>query len=96
MKSNFTAYVYKEFKISKPFKCYRLDNQGGQELSPSRLKNFHFSISSRPALGSTHSPIKWVPVVKRQGREADHSPPTSAEVKKMWIYTSTPPYVFMA
>jgi hypothetical protein len=26
-----------------------------------------------------------------QGREADHSPPTSAEVKKMWIYTSTPP-----
>jgi hypothetical protein len=34
--------------------------------------------------------------VKRQGREADHSPPTSAEVKKMWIYTSTPPYVFMA
>jgi hypothetical protein len=30
----------------------------------------------------------------RQGREADHSPPTSAEVKKMWIYTSTPPYVF--
>jgi hypothetical protein len=24
------------------------------------------------------------------------SPPTSAEVKKTWIYTSTPPYVFMA
>jgi hypothetical protein len=36
------------------------------------------------------------PGVKRQGREADHSPPTSAEVKKMWIYTSTPPYDFMA
>jgi hypothetical protein len=36
------------------------------------------------------------PGLKRQGREADHSPPTSAEVKKMWIYTSTPPYVFMA
>jgi hypothetical protein len=34
--------------------------------------------------------------VKRPGREADHSPRTSAEVKKMWIYTSTPPYVFMA
>jgi hypothetical protein len=30
------------------------------------------------------------PGVKRPGREADHSPPTSAEVKKMWIYTSTP------
>jgi hypothetical protein len=36
------------------------------------------------------------PRVKRLGREADHSPPTSAEVKKMWIYTSTPPYAFMA
>jgi hypothetical protein len=36
------------------------------------------------------------PGVKRQGREAYHSPPTSAEVKKMWIYTSTLPYVFMA
>jgi hypothetical protein len=34
--------------------------------------------------------------VKLQGREPDHSPTTSAEVKKMWIYTSTPPYVFMA
>jgi hypothetical protein len=36
------------------------------------------------------------PGVKLQGREADHSPPTSAEVKKMWIYTFTPLYVFMA
>jgi hypothetical protein len=36
------------------------------------------------------------PGVKRPGREADHSPPTSAEVKKIWIYTSTPPYAFMA
>jgi hypothetical protein len=35
------------------------------------------------------------PGVKRPGREADHSPPTSAEVNKTWIYTSTPPYVFM-
>jgi hypothetical protein len=31
-----------------------------------------------------------------EGREADHSPPTSAEVKTMWIYTYTPPYAFMA
>jgi hypothetical protein len=30
------------------------------------------------------------------GREADHSPPTSAEVKNTWIYTSTPQHVFMA
>jgi hypothetical protein len=31
------------------------------------------------------------PGIKRPGREADHSPPASAEVKKMWIYTSTAP-----
>jgi hypothetical protein len=60
-----------------------------------------FSMSSRPALGPTQPPIQWVPWtlspgVKRPGHEADHSPPTSAEVKKMWIYTSTPPYAFMA
>jgi hypothetical protein len=36
------------------------------------------------------------PGVKGQGREADHSPPSSAEVKNMWIYTSIPPYVLMA
>jgi hypothetical protein len=35
------------------------------------------------------------PGVKRSGREADHSPLTSAEVKKTWVYTSTPPYAFL-
>jgi hypothetical protein len=33
--------------------------------------------------------------VKRHGSEADHSPPASADVEKMWIYTSTTPYAFM-
>jgi hypothetical protein len=37
-----------------------------------------------------------IPGVKRRGLEAEHSSPTSAEVKKTWIYTSTPTYVFMA
>jgi hypothetical protein len=36
------------------------------------------------------------PAVKRPGREADNSPPASAEVKKMWIYAPTPPYALMA
>jgi hypothetical protein len=64
-------------------------------------KNFHFSMSPRPALGPTHPPIQRVPGalspgVKRPGHEADHLPPTNAEVKKTWVYTSTPPYAFMA
>jgi hypothetical protein len=36
------------------------------------------------------------PGVKRPEREADYLPSTNAEVKKMWIYTSTTPYAFMA
>jgi hypothetical protein len=69
--------------------------------SPGRVKNFHFSISSKPALGSTKPPIQWLPGaisvgVKQPGPKADHSSPTSAEVEKTCIYTSTPRYVFMA
>jgi len=42
---------------------------------------------STPALGPTQPPIQCAPgalslVVKRPGREADHSPPSSAEAKK--------------
>jgi hypothetical protein len=36
------------------------------------------------------------PGLKQQGLEADHSAPASAEVKKIWLYTSTTPYAFMA
>jgi hypothetical protein len=76
----------------------RLRDRGS---SPGRVKNSHFSMLSRPALGSTQPPVQWVPGALSQGvnlpeREANHLPPTSAEVKKMWIYTSTPPYSFMA
>jgi hypothetical protein len=41
---------------------------------------------------------RWTlsPGIKRPGREADYSPQTSAEVKNTWIYTSTPPYAFIA
>jgi len=35
--------------------------------------------------------IQWVP-----GREGDHSPPSSAEVKNAWSYISTHPCIFMA
>jgi hypothetical protein len=35
------------------------------------------------------------PEIKRLESEADYSPPSTAEVKKTLIYTSTPPYVSM-
>jgi hypothetical protein len=34
--------------------------------------------------------------IKQPGREADHSPPSSAEVKHAWSYTSTLQYAFKA
>jgi hypothetical protein len=56
---------------------------------------FLFVTVCRPALGLTQPSIRWVPgalslVVRRSGREADHSPPSSAEVKNEWNYTSIP------
>jgi hypothetical protein len=66
---------------------YGLDDQGEREFESRYRKKF--SLLHIVQTGS-------FPGVKRQGREADHSPLTSAEVKKMWIYTSTPLYVFMA
>jgi hypothetical protein len=70
-----------------------LGNRGGRSFILGRVKNFLFSMSTMPiqrVLGALS------PGVKRPGREVDHSPPASAEIKKMWIYTSTPPCALMA
>jgi hypothetical protein len=63
---------------------------------------FLFNTVSRTHLGPTQPPIQWIPGalsrgVKRPGREADHSPPSSAEVKEcVELYTSTLQYALMA
>jgi hypothetical protein len=64
---------------------YGLDDRGVEIRVPvgSRI----LSMLSRPALGSTQPPVQSVPGalfpgVIRQGREADHSPSASSEVKK--------------
>jgi len=49
---------------------------------------FPFTTASRMVLGPTQPPIQWVwgalsLGLKRPGREAGHSPASSAEVKKM-------------
>jgi hypothetical protein len=73
---------------------YGLDERGVGVRVPVMLR---ISSSSR----HTQPPIQWVPGalsqrVKWQGCEPDNPPPANAEVKQMWIYRSTPPYIFMA
>jgi hypothetical protein len=73
---------------------YGLDDRGFE--SRQGLGIFLFTTASRLALGLTQPPIQWVPEapslgVKRPVGEADNSPPSSAEVKNAWSYTSTPP-----
>jgi hypothetical protein len=56
---------------------------------------FIFTITPRSALGCSQPPDQYVsrsicPAVKRLGREADHSPASSAEVKNTWSYIFTP------
>jgi hypothetical protein len=58
---------------------------------------FLFATVFTPGLGRNQPPIQWVPGapfvgLKRPGREAEHSPPFSAEFKSAWSY---PQYVFM-
>jgi hypothetical protein len=58
---------------------------------PSRL-----GVSSWDMARDRHPAVKWVPGVKRQGPEAHHSPPTTAEAKKTCTCASTAPHVFTA
>jgi hypothetical protein len=55
-----------------------------------------FATEFRPGLGSTQPPNQWVagavtPRVKRPWREANHSPPLSADVKNAWSYLCISP-----
>jgi hypothetical protein len=78
---------------------YGLDD-GGSILGRDREQFFLFSSPSTPALGPNPTSHKLgaggsSAGIKRPGREADHSPSSSAEMKNTWSYTSIPPYVFI-
>jgi hypothetical protein len=76
-----------------------MDDQG---KSPGRSYEFFTSpprpdqLWSPPSLLSSGLTGVLSLGVNRAGREADHSPPSSAEAKNAWSYTSTPEYAFMA
>jgi hypothetical protein len=71
----------------------RFESRWGQEFSPLyvvQTSSGVHPISYPKGTGGSY------PGIKRPGREAANSTPASAEVKKMWIYTSIPPYALMA
>jgi hypothetical protein len=60
---------------------------GRPGFNSQQCKIFLLSTASRSTLGPTQPPIQWVSRalsagVKRQGREADNSPPSNAKAKK--------------
>jgi hypothetical protein len=75
---------------------YGLVDRGSRVRFPAGLGIFLFTTASRMSPGPTQSPIQWVPGVpslgvKRSGREANHSSPSSAEVKEcVELYLHSP------
>jgi hypothetical protein len=79
---------------------YGLDDRSSRVRFPAGAGNF--SLHDRVQNGSGAHPALYsvgtgssFHEVKRRVRQVDHSPPSSAEVKHAWSYTSAPPYVFM-
>jgi hypothetical protein len=73
-----------------------LDDRGSRVRFPARAGNFSLHHRVQKSLGPTQPRIQWVPGalslwVKRPGREADHLPPSSADVKECYTSTSQIP-----
>jgi hypothetical protein len=75
---------------------YGLDDRGSRVRLPAGAGNL--SLHHNVQNGSGAHPASYLMVpgalslgLKRPGREADHSPPSSAKVNNVWSYTSTPP-----
>jgi hypothetical protein len=67
----------------------------GRVRLPAEARDFLYSTESRQALGPIQPPIQWLQGalsvgVKRPGCEADHSPPSSAEVRNTWSIHQLP------
>jgi hypothetical protein len=66
---------------------YGLDDRASGFYPRRGQRIFPLSSVSRPALGPTQPPVQWVPgvlslgVKAQPGHDADHSPPSSAEVE---------------
>jgi hypothetical protein len=75
---------------------YGLDDRGSGVRFSAWTGNFSLNHPVQNGSGPTQPPVQWVPGalslgVKRPGCEADHSPPSSAEVKEcVELYLHSP------
>jgi hypothetical protein len=75
---------------------YGVEDRGSTVRFPAAAGNFSLHHRSSRALVPTQPPIQCIPEVlslgvKRPGRETDHSPPSSAEVKEcVELYLHSP------
>jgi hypothetical protein len=91
--SSITPYVYEPGYLSGTALDYGLDDRVFE--SRQWLGIFIFTTVSRLARRPTQPSVQWVAEfpslgVKRPGREANHSLPSSAKFKNGWSCTSTP------
>jgi hypothetical protein len=75
---------------------YRLDDRCSKVKFPAGTGNFslHHRVQNGCRAHQASYPMGTrgsFPGSKAPGREPDHSPPSNAEVKNAWNYTSTPP-----
>jgi hypothetical protein len=91
-----TFTVLSDCRIAFLTRIFRAGVAQSRCYSRQGLGIFPFVTVSRSVLGPTQPAVQWAPVaifprVKRLGREADHSPPSSAEVKEyMALYLHHP------
>jgi hypothetical protein len=62
----------------------------GVQFPVGAMMGFFFATASRQALRPTQPPTQWIQWSPIPAWEADHSPPSNAEVKNAWSCTSTP------
>jgi hypothetical protein len=92
-------YIYMDVWIAQRYSAGLRAGWSGVR-DPAGAVNFSLHNRVQTGSGPTQSPIQWAAMtlssmMKRPGREANHSPPSSVIVKNTWSYTSTLPYVFM-
>jgi hypothetical protein len=86
----FTAHTYREsgWTTDKP----GFGSRQGKRFSI--LQNVKTGCGAHPPSHQMDTGVPY-PGVKQPGREANHSPPSSADIKNAWSCNSTPPNVFM-